>query len=212
MQVASTDHDLPHGESLGLGSDYQLKLNGNLRRMLVGHLQPQDWIRVIGKVKINSQTGESQWKAREVVKLSTQQAIRHVQNVANTSQVRAQTQPQTGDPQTKPIRVLICQKSGCRQRGAQRIEAAIAQAIRTQPTANTVHLQPTGCMKRCKAGPNVVVISPQRSTQPASLTPASGISTASKPASITKYTQMTPQMVPHIVKKVMEQLMEQPLS
>ena len=82
MQIAAIDRELIEHEPLD-NARCQVQLGSNLRRMMVGYLQPQDWIRVIGKVKVESQTGAQQWKAHEIVKISTQQAMQYANQQAS---------------------------------------------------------------------------------------------------------------------------------
>lgn len=177
------DHFSPETQS-----HHQIKLSGSLRRMMVGYLQPQDWIRVVGKVKTDKRTGEPQWKAREIVKISTQQAIQYAKKQADAMAVaRPPAQADVAPAKAKPTRVLICQKSSCRQRGSQAVEAAIARAISTYKPLQPIQIQPTGCMKQCKSGPHVVFVSAKRSQ----LTPA-----------ILKHTHVTPELAKQVIESM----------
>ena len=64
---------------------------------------------------------------------------------------------------SKSIRVLICQQAHCRQRGSLAVSQAMKEAILQGSAAEAeagspeIVVRATGCLKRCKAGPNVVV-------------------------------------------------------
>ena len=57
---------------------------------------------------------------------------------------------------TKPIKVLICQKSGCRKRGGTAVGEMVERSLCQLGLSDNVTVKYTGCMDRCKAGPNLV--------------------------------------------------------
>ncbi len=155
-------------------STQQILLGSDLRKMMYRYLEPQDWVRIVGNQVMDRRSGQLIWKANEISKLSSQQAHQLQASQLQASQLQA-SQSQASQSQlpktAKPTRVLICQKSSCRQRGsgavAQAIEGAIAQANHSQP----IDLRATGCLKRCEAGPHVVMLPGGSYSQ---VTPAEG--------------------------------------
>lgn len=168
----------------GVINDLEIKLGKSLRQMLVGYLEPYDWVKVAAKGKFDPNSGEMTWKACEVVKLSPRQVKRldsefskHLDKQAKAlSRMLAEAHPSrekkgkrskprgsksgatSSKSGNKPVRVLICQKSGCRKRGSQAVHQAVHQALVDAGRTKTVKIQSTGCMKHCKAGPNMVVL------------------------------------------------------
>lgn len=139
--------------------EHQIVLGKNLRRMMYRYLDPQDWVRVVGTQSLNRRSGLMEWKATEISKLSAEQV----------DQLQRETiLPKVSD-QPKPIRVLICQQSDCRQRGS----SAVSQAMKETIDADCldISIQATGCMKRCKIGPNVVMVPGRAHSQ---VTPGEG--------------------------------------
>ncbi|NJK61808.1 MAG: (2Fe-2S) ferredoxin domain-containing protein [Synechococcaceae cyanobacterium SM2_3_1] len=67
-------------------------------------------------------------------------------------------EPPQSPPKPRLRSVQICGKSDCRRRGSDRVLEAFEQALADHPEADTVRLKVTGCMKNCKAGPNLVVM------------------------------------------------------
>ncbi|MEO1388890.1 MAG: (2Fe-2S) ferredoxin domain-containing protein [Cyanobacteria bacterium J06634_6] len=205
MQVAATDCELTEDEP-SESIPCQVQLSSALRRMMIGYLQPQDWIRVIGKVTIESQTGIAQWKAREIVKISPQQATQYVAKHASSSRpTQPPTQPGKASEEEacqtfsqSPTRVLVCQKSSCRQRGSQRVIDAIAHVINTHGQSATIKLQPTGCMKQCQSGPHIVLVPPNR--QPSLPQPQS-----QQKRTRSKFTCVTPQLAAQILESQINQ-------
>ncbi|MFQ3615660.1 MAG: (2Fe-2S) ferredoxin domain-containing protein [Cyanobacteriota bacterium] len=53
--------------------------------------------------------------------------------------------------------ILFCQKSDCCKRGGWAVTEAIQQALGDRQLEGQVKLKGTGCMKQCKAGPNVII-------------------------------------------------------
>ncbi|MGC1307508.1 MAG: (2Fe-2S) ferredoxin domain-containing protein [Phormidesmis sp.] len=170
LQVAQADLDL---EVEVPDEKLQIKLSKALRQMMVGYLEPQDWVSVAGDCRLDPRSGETVWKAREIVKLSPRQ-IEDV--LLNAIAQNAITQPDSRPPQrdspqdlvksVKPARVLICQEASCRRRGSLAVSRAMAGVIaamagdRTATSTDSPKLtiRATGCMKQCKAGPNVRLI------------------------------------------------------
>lgn len=58
---------------------------------------------------------------------------------------------------SQKTRILVCKKSDCCKRGGTAVTEALEQALRDRQLTDQVSIQFTGCMKRCKAGPNIVM-------------------------------------------------------
>ncbi|NJO72071.1 MAG: (2Fe-2S) ferredoxin domain-containing protein, partial [Oscillatoriales cyanobacterium RM1_1_9] len=78
----------------------------------------------------------------------------------------------------KNQKILICQKSDCRKRGGNRLYTAIEEALTDRGLQDQVKIQGTGCLKRCKAGPNIVFMPDKVS-----------------------YSQVNPATVPNLIEK-----------
>ena len=132
--------------------EHPLVLSKDLRRMMYRYLEPQDWVRVVGTQALNRRSGLMEWRAAEISKLS----------LGQVEQLKHQmTLPQAATP--KPTRVLICQQADCRQRGSLAVSQAMRNelhqsgVIEAEVGSSETIIQATGCMKRCKVGPNVVI-------------------------------------------------------
>lgn len=169
--------------------DRTLKLAKSLRLMLFRDLTPGDWVRVLGTQKINSKTGTLEWKAREVLKLSpgSQRLAPETLPPSHDAQTPDSQMLFPGDTSTAPTstpkkspqaKVLICQKSSCRKRGSGTICQAFAHTLEQLGQTDQVTLKSTGCMDRCKAGPNVVIL-PDKA----------------------RYAHVTPAMVPELIQR-----------
>ena len=204
--------------------------------MMVGYLLPQEWIRVVGRTKVDAATGDLHWKAHEIVKISTQRALQYVKQQGTVQQAKEQQakeqqgkqseKTQSGEllqgytnggeckPETltasktseRPTRVLICQKSSCRQRGSQvvadtmakTIQGRLAQTTTAYEKSDSIQFISTGCMKQCKSGPHVVVI-PQRQQQKDS-------SPTDQQLAKAKYNNVTPDAAQQIAHRLIESI------
>lgn len=119
-----------------------IKLSKELRVPMREVLQPGDWIQIFGKQKFKYKTGELKLKAYQVKLTASVQR----ENVP---------QPPAVAPKTKAS-VMVCQKSSCRKRGADKVCQAITESLRDRGLEDQVAIKRTGCMKQCDSGPCVV--------------------------------------------------------
>lgn len=122
--------------------EHQIKLSKNLRSQ---HLAPGEWIQVVGIRQVNPITGQIKLKAED---LTIARPLSVVPVAASPVAVSKFSKPQT---------ILVCQKSDCCKLGAKAIATALQTAIQEQGLADQVLVKGTGCMKRCKTGPNMVM-------------------------------------------------------
>ena len=156
LEAVQTEDSLNPSLDQGLVT-HQILLSKDLRRMTYRYLSPQDWVRVVGKQKLNPRNGQVEWKAAEISKLSACQ-VDGLKGEAILSQGANAPQSARDTRAARAVRVLICQESGCRQRGSLAVRDAIARVITEAEDAPNIAVQSVGCMKRCKLGPNVVTL------------------------------------------------------
>ena len=163
----------------------QVKLGKTLRRELPGYLEAGDWVKVSGKGKADLQADEITYKAKKVVKLSSRQAKQQQKNFdqrvlaealaddcppGNQVEKKSRKKPKKqkkekqaaleplAKSKLKPPKVLICQKGSCRQKGSVAVCEAIAAELEKAGRSDDIKIKATGCMKHCKAGPNMVIM------------------------------------------------------
>lgn len=122
--------------------EYRIKLTRQARLSLVGQgvvLQAGDWIQVVGQQKFNPDIQETKFKAESINPVTPKYAA---------------TYPQLAPTKTK---ILVCQKSDCMNRGGKAVCQALAVALGDRGLQDQVAIKGTGCMKHCKAGPNIVM-------------------------------------------------------
>ncbi|AFZ21113.1 (2Fe-2S) ferredoxin domain-containing protein [Allocoleopsis franciscana] len=170
-----------------------IKLSKELRYSMRGVLQPGDWVEIFGELKLKDKTGELKLKAsrlkvtapalKGLVKEDTEEpgalATRgkKAQNSSTNSSQNLNHKPSTPAPKGKAC-VMVCQKSSCRKRGADKVCQALTESLHDHGLEDQVAIKGTGCMKQCKQGPCVVVM-PDKS----------------------RYTGLAPQEIPKLVEK-----------
>jgi (2Fe-2S) ferredoxin len=136
-----------------------IKLSKEARASVGTVLYPGDWLRVSGE-KTTKAEGEEKLKAYKIDVLAS---ARKPSVLSELPEVRGRSLPLTDEqpkpqPANKKTTILVCQKSDCMKRGGKAVCQALQQAIGDRQLTNQVTIRMTGCMKHCKAGPNVVMM------------------------------------------------------
>lgn len=129
-------------------SEHRIKLSKYLRSQ---RLSPGEWIQVTGIRQVNQITGQVKLKAEDLT-------------IARPLSLAAASPTPASKP-LKPETILVCQKSDCCKLGAKAIATALQTEIQERGLTNQVIVKGTGCMKRCKAGPNLVMPDKTRYTK-----------------------------------------------
>lgn len=129
--------------------EYQFKMPKSLRFAWQAQLTPGDWIQVAGDREIQRDTGEERWVAY------------HVQTgIPSPVTLLPELPPQQPEPTVKPKpqaqTILVCRKSDCQNRGGREVCAMLETLLQQHPQGDQIQVRAVGCMKNCKAGPNVV--------------------------------------------------------
>ena len=113
------------------------------------NLSPGEQVQVTGLKKLDLKKGTVKLKAEQIWAETSLQAS------TSTSQLPVNHQKTcTG----KKAQILVCQKSDCRKKGGNAICAALKTILNEHGLQDQVTIKETGCLKRCKAGPNMVVM------------------------------------------------------
>jgi (2Fe-2S) ferredoxin len=140
-----------------------IKLSKAARASVGRVLMPGDWIKITGYQKIDWKTGEVKLKA-ELILPAAPHAI--------------EPTPIPAKPAKPKASILVCQKSDCMKRGGRGICKALEASLSERGLTDEVAIKGTGCMKHCKAGPNVVFM-PDK----------------------TRYSRISPEEVPALIDK-----------
>jgi (2Fe-2S) ferredoxin len=133
--------------------EFTVKLDKALRPSLNRTLRSGDWLEVSGYQKFDPDSHQLKLKAEQVLVQSPQPAA------ALEAQTTLALLQSSGSAQASPRRkpeILVCQKSDCCKLGGNTLMREL-QAELDERGLNDVKLRGTGCMKRCKAGPNLIM-------------------------------------------------------
>ncbi|MEG4109349.1 (2Fe-2S) ferredoxin domain-containing protein [Microcoleus sp. S13_C5] len=156
------------------GVEYLVKLCKELRSFLSPILTPGLRVQVVGEKELNLKNGKIKLKARSL-KLAQGHKDRSPEQLDSTNgpvavltsddraiaktEVTSPTAAQTvKSPAKTQTKILVCQKSDCLKRGAGGVCKALENALNSRGLEDEVTVQGTGCLKQCKAGPNIVVM------------------------------------------------------
>jgi (2Fe-2S) ferredoxin len=136
-----------------LSEEMHIKIPKALRIAVGLSLQPGESIRVTGISKLDRHAHEPKLKATQIIPLTD----RCTQIVPETPSTPVSSV--TDESKIKPkIKVLVCQKSGCLKKGGKGLCEALAEILRDRNLEQYVTIQRTGCVKRCSAAPNLVIM------------------------------------------------------
>lgn len=121
-----------------------LKMAKSLRYSFSLRLIPGDWLQIVGEKKIDSKTGEVKFKAEQVIPTTVSQEQISIPVAAKSVNSKAS--------------ILVCQKSDCMKRGGKQLCQAMQAALSDRGLTDEVNIKGTGCLKHCKAGPNIVMM------------------------------------------------------
>ncbi|WP_017661896.1 (2Fe-2S) ferredoxin domain-containing protein [Baaleninema simplex] len=145
LSVKRSDNGKPKGIQLTTSDGTEsVKLSKSLRREFPV-LNVGDRIAIVGREKRNAKTGKIERKAKQILTVTV------TPSVSPTAIAPSSTERPTG-------KILVCQKSKCRKRGGQDIYRTLERTLEEHGLADSVQVCATGCLKRCKAAPNAVVL------------------------------------------------------
>ncbi|MEH2136504.1 (2Fe-2S) ferredoxin domain-containing protein [Nostoc sp.] len=135
------------------GESY-IKLAKHLRAAFDLRLPPGTWLQVVGYKKHDLKDGTVTLKAERV--MAARSEMGRVETIAPV-----QEPPLSDNVKVKPAKakatILVCQKSDCMKRGGKAVCQALEAALSDRGLEDQVTIKGTGCMKNCKAGPNLVM-------------------------------------------------------
>jgi (2Fe-2S) ferredoxin len=138
----------------------KIKLPKELRKVLSLALSLGDRIRVVGCSKLHPLTGKIKFKAYDVTALP----LCSIQKLPLQPSILSEGN--NSQPACLPkAKILVCQGSGCRKRGAKsllsKIEKSLSKGKASKEALGRVQkqvkIQSTGCIKKCSNAPNCIV-------------------------------------------------------
>jgi (2Fe-2S) ferredoxin len=137
-----------------------IKLAKHLRQSFDWRLAKGTLLQVLGEKKLDLETGEVKLKAERV--LAARSGWETSAPVINP----LPPEPLLADVKAaRKATILVCQKSDCMKRGGKAVCQALEAGLSDRNLQDQVIIKGTGCMKNCKAGPNVVMPDKTRYTR-----------------------------------------------
>ncbi|MEI3652472.1 MAG: (2Fe-2S) ferredoxin domain-containing protein [Dolichospermum sp.] len=121
-----------------------IKLAKHLRSAFDLRLPQGTWLQVVGTKQYNAKKDQVTLVAERVMAASADMGTVAAQSPAKTKPAKSQT-------------ILVCQKSDCMKRGGKTLCQALESELINNGLEDSVTIKGTGCMKNCKAGPNLVM-------------------------------------------------------
>lgn len=131
-----------------------VKLAKHLRMAFDLRLAPGTWLQVVGYKKHDIKKDKVTLKAERV--MAARPEIGRVATVTPIQEPPAMKTAKDKSGKNKDT-ILVCQKSDCMKRGGKAVCQALEAALSHRGLEDKVTIKGTGCMKNCKAGPNLVM-------------------------------------------------------
>jgi (2Fe-2S) ferredoxin len=148
--------------------EYLVKLSKELRSFLAPVLTPGLRVQVAGEKELNLKNGKIKLKARSLTLARSPEQLDSTSVPAGVLMSeraigKTEVSSTTADKNVKAVaktqtKILVCQKSDCQKRGGAAVCKALENALNARGLEGQVTVQGTGCLKQCKAGPNIVVM------------------------------------------------------
>ena len=139
-----------------------VKLAKHLRVAFDLRLPRGTWLQVVGTKKYDAKKEEVTLKAERV--MAGRYEVELI--TPNLNMERVSLAPETSKPKpAKKQTILMCQKSDCMKRGGKALCQVLESELSDRGLQDTVNIKGTGCMKNCKAGPNLVMPDKTRYTK-----------------------------------------------
>lgn len=142
---------------------HRIKLSSSLRSPSLA-LEPGTWVSVRGTEKHKAKPDKIRLKAKQI---QPHPGLRQLSKPGQGDPCPAldiqDTSPSVSEPDKAPIKapagkILVCQKSKCRKRASGDLCKLLKQSLDEQGLGESIQVQGTGCLKRCKSAPNLVVL------------------------------------------------------
>jgi (2Fe-2S) ferredoxin len=141
--------------------DRYIKLAKHLREAFDLRLPPGTWLQIVGEKQYDTKTGEVKLKAERV--MAARGSVETTEQVFPAPPEKPKENKK--EKSAKSNTILVCQKSSCMKRGGKKLCQAIAASISERGLEDRVTIKGTGCMKKCKAGPNLIMPDKTRYTK-----------------------------------------------
>ncbi|NJN85226.1 MAG: (2Fe-2S) ferredoxin domain-containing protein [Leptolyngbyaceae cyanobacterium SL_7_1] len=134
-----------------------IKLSKEARTSLGRMLALGEWIRVEGYQKRCEKKGYLKVKAYRIQVISEHPVSDSLAITGDRISSLNLAESIVTKPAKQRATILVCQKSDCCKRGGHAVAEALQSTLEEYELTDRVVIKGTGCMKQCKAGPNIVM-------------------------------------------------------
>lgn len=134
-----------------------VKLAKDLRAAFNLQLPKGTWLQVVGEKTLDLKTGEVKLKASRVMAAGGEKGTGGQGDKGRRGESVGVSSLAESKGKSAKATILVCQKSDCMKRGGTGVCRALESALSDRSLSNEVTIKGTGCMKNCKAGPNIVM-------------------------------------------------------
>ena len=132
--------------------DYSIKVAKDQPKKLGKQLKLGCKLEVKGMLKRKPKEDRGEYKAYSI-------KILELPAVEETPHVEISTTKSSKSKKTKAkARVLICKKSNCWKKGGQEVYKQLVSELEARGIKEQVDIKTTGCLKKCKKAPNMIVL------------------------------------------------------
>lgn len=132
--------------------EYWIKVAKDQPKNLGKHLQPGCKLKVEGMLKQKIAKDKAEYKAYSIQLISAPETI--ATPVIESHKAKSDKPKKT---KTK-AKVLVCKKSNCWNKGGKKVCQQLETELEKRGIRELVEIKTTGCLKKCKKAPNVIVL------------------------------------------------------
>jgi (2Fe-2S) ferredoxin len=142
--------------------EYCIKIPKELRSTLYRTLQPGTAVHVSGYCEFCLKKGTTKFKAYQIYPATAEApqsgtVVPFPKGAMEANPAINPASDKKAEKAPKKANILVCQKSDCCKRGGRALVEALQTEISDRGLSEQVAIKPTGCMKQCKAGPNLIM-------------------------------------------------------
>ncbi len=138
-----------------------VKLGKHLRMAFDLRLPKGTWLQVVGTKKYDRKKDETKLVAEGVMAARGEGERGRILSLSTNSITQSPELPSISHVKAESPKIqatiLVCQKSDCMNRGGKALCQALETTLSDRGLQDQVTIKGTGCMKNCKAGPNLVM-------------------------------------------------------
>ncbi len=142
--ILKQNHQIKAIKVISNQQEYIIKLSQKIEKSFVKKIKIGSHLRIKGTKKVSHKNNQVKLKAQNIELIKDK----------DDEKISTITPKKSGT-------ILICNKSKCWKNGGQAICHLLTENLRQHGLENSVNIKTTGCIKRCKQGPNLVFM-PQK--------------------------------------------------